>query len=797
MDNNDNKKLEEIAAKINDGELDLSITEQFDSQDADKILQALHKINRVAQSIRQQGEMPHVKPGDKWADLRIKQKIGHGGIGEVYRAFDANLNCEVAVKFLNQKSQLYVSTEQFLQEARLMAKVRHPHVLAIHGATIDKDIAGYWSDYLDGDTLAKCLEQHPLNWQQQLTIAQELAAAVLQIHKNNIVHGDIKPQNVMLQAHRGAILLDFGSSRVQQLDKATEKIQQASPMAMAPEQFAGQDATPSSDIFSLGLLFWNLATGKHPLDGQTLAEIQQQTQQLQQQKHLLGGNKGFKKLTLQMLASKPENRPTIQTVVATLQQIQQKPAKRAKTIAFVSLLALAFGIAGISTYSNHKTKQANQETKAINTVLLDILLKSSPLEKGKDVLLIDVLDDAEHALFANEAISSQQKVFYLTQLVKTYRRQGKDKKSIALANKILALPSLSESIKLDLLMQKSAALNENKNYQQAEELLLQAIQIQPQNKHDVDVLVSALITLIHTYNESYQLEKVPSLLKQAKSIVKNGTGKKAYQANLALIEGNYWEIMDDIPKAFEFYQQAVAGFIQHYGEKNLDVLIAKGAAATVLTYRDESRAKGVQMLEKVVAEMTDFLGKEHSSTLIARLNLADGYAQLKQPQKALDTIVPFMPDVYTAYGKDGGMTLVFQNMLASFYQQAGNNQKAEQIMLEIIAKNNKKHGRKASQTLDAKLSYVFFLQNNKDWAKAQVLLNEITATAQTELGHEARLTLDIQETLLWNMYQQGDKISIISMQELLAKKIKLFGEQDPSVTSVQKHLQQMQQSPQK
>jgi serine/threonine protein kinase len=794
MNSSDEQNILKIAAKISDGSANIDMLQNLSAKDTNQLYKALEKINHVSKIIRKQSQQTQntIKENETWAHLQIHEKIGEGGIGKVYRGHDLALNCDVAVKFLKKTSQLYISSDKFLQEARNMAKVRHPHVLAIHGAIIDKGVAGYWSDYLDGPLLSDALLKQSFTSKQQLIIAQELSSALLQIHKNKLAHGDIKPQNVILQPHRGAILLDFGSSRKQEVNKSSQKLLHASPLAMAPEQFDGKLPNQGSDIFSLGLLFWNIDTTKHPHDGKDIEEIKQQTNSLQNKGKLLKGNKEWKKLILSMVARNPQNRPSIQHVIKKLSDIEQKPTKRAKKVAYGALMALAIGISSISFYSSYKTKQANAQTQVLNKVLMDILLKSSPIDAGKDILLIDVLSDAEKTLFENKFISPTQKVFYLTQLVKTYRRQGKAEKAIKLASKLLAVPNLPDSIKLDLLVQKSAALNENKNYQEAEELLLQAIKIKPLNKHDVDVLVSALITLIHTYNESYQLEKVSALLKQAKNIVKNGTGEKPYSANLALVEGNYWEIMDKIPKAFEFYQQAVYGFIQHYGEKNLDVLIAKGAAATVLTYHDESREKGAIMLQKVVAEMTSFLGAEHSSTLIARINLADSYAQLNNPQKALDTIVPYLPNVYQTYGIHGGMTLTFKNMIAGYYLQAEQAQKAENILNDIISIQDKKHGSESEQALQARLNKVLMLQKIKRYDKAEIILSAINTTAHQVLASEDRLFLDIQEYVLWNLFKQGDSIAVITMQELLKKKEKLFGKEDPSTISTFKHWQQMQ-----
>jgi serine/threonine protein kinase len=684
MNKDEQKRIEQLAAKINDGDDSIVIDDGFESEDSEKLFLALKKINQVSQIIRRQAEFKGIKENQTWAHLKLKEKIGQGGIGEVYRAYDSVLDCDVAVKFLNRKSQLYVSKQQFLQEARNMAKVRHPHVLAIHGATIDDGVAGYWGDYLDGQTLNDYINQGSLSWQQQLKISKELASALMQIHKNTIVHGDIKPQNVMIQPYRGAILLDFGSSQKQQFKNNNKKIIQASPMAMAPEQFVGQHFTKASDVFSMGLLFWNLNTGHHPLSCNSIAEIQNQTNKLSLKSKQLKGNQDWQKLIRSMINPNPDLRPTIQQVVKILNGIEQKPIKRAKNTAIAALLILAIGITSISLYSNHKTKQANQETKALNNVLTDILMKSSPLEKGKDVLLIDILKEAEIALINNKQIFKKQKNNLLLQLIKTYKTHNDFAHAMQLTEQLLSDSTISNSLRLELSLQKAFILTNNKQHKESQKVILEALKLDTKAPRDISLKISAMTILIYAYNESEQLDKALDMITQANKLWQKSEKRSEVFAKLNLVEGFYYELREQPKKAYAYFQTAIENYRKYYKtDKNTDVLNARAAAAMVLTYEQETITQGIKELEIVVKDMEKFLGNANTTTLSTRMNLAINYAETEDYKKAIDTIVPYIADIEKIFGKKGAMTIAFKQEIIAIYLQNNNKTAAQKLKSEI------------------------------------------------------------------------------------------------------------------
>lgn len=790
----EDKDLLDAAEQLNDGTL--KPDQQLSATDEAKqaVMEALLKINHVTRQIRSHGLMNshQMHPGDQWAHLTIIDKIGHGGIGEVYEAYDPILVSQVAVKFLSKKSQLYISQQQFLDEARYMAKVRNPHVLAIHGATVDQGMAGYWSDYLNGDLLSDRLQQNPPNWQQQLRIAQQLCQALKAIHNNQLVHGDIKPLNVMLQPERGAILLDFGSSHNTQEPTTDESMQQASPMAMAPEQFEGQPASSATDVYALGLVFWQLSATCHPLDGMELTAIKKQVGQLHSFRKQIKGPKSWRLLIMAMTEPDPKIRPNILAVEASIQQIITSPATKAKRLATASVLVLALGITLISLFSNYKTTQAQQETEAMNTLLSDILMTSSPLKRGKDVLLVDVLLNAQDELINNQAISQRQRVKSLLQLLQTFRTHGNHKQALDLAGLMLANQDMTQSERLDLLMQNADTLNRTRQFDQSEALYKEALGIDPINKNDADVLVLTHVGLIKNYIETQQLKKIPPLLQSARSMWEHSNQKKSDLGLIDQIEGNFAESMKQFDQAFKFYQQAQQNFSAHYGSQNLNVLIAKGNAATVLTFTEETREQGATMLEELIAEMMAFLGPDHSSTLIARANLASIYGQLKRPQEGLDTIVPHLPSVYKAFGVDGGTTLAFENIVAEVYVVAGEWEQADKLFLKIIDVNTKRHGPSAKATLNARIKRVTYLQQTNQFDQANESLEEMWQLALAAHSDQDRMTLEIEGYLIWNNHLKGQEQALQDMVALRSRMAAILGESDPVTISTSQRIENMQ-----
>ena len=148
----------------------------------------------------------------KWGHLVLVRKIGEGSYGEVYHAHDTWLDHPVALKLLKPEAESRVQPSDLLHEARKLARVRHINVVTVHGADRHNGRVGFWMDLIDGETLAARVAKGRLSPGEAASVGQEVCRALAAVHRANIIHRDVKAQNVM-RAHDGGriILMDFGA----------------------------------------------------------------------------------------------------------------------------------------------------------------------------------------------------------------------------------------------------------------------------------------------------------------------------------------------------------------------------------------------------------------------------------------------------------------------------------------------------------------------------------------------------------------------------------------------------------
>jgi serine/threonine protein kinase/tetratricopeptide (TPR) repeat protein len=202
--------------------------------------------------------------GATWGSLRIVEKVGRGRFGDVYRAWDPTLDREVALKLLRPRSSLLASDDsEIVAEGRMMARMRHPNVATIYGAQTIEGVTGLWMEFVRGRTLEEELvARGAFSADDLVHVAIELCHALQAIHDSGLVHRDIKPQNVMRDDTGRIVLGDFGTGR--ELHSIRSELA-GTPVYIAPEIFNGSVATPRSDIYSLGVLLYHLATGSFPV----------------------------------------------------------------------------------------------------------------------------------------------------------------------------------------------------------------------------------------------------------------------------------------------------------------------------------------------------------------------------------------------------------------------------------------------------------------------------------------------------------------------------------------------------
>ncbi len=230
-----------------------------------------------------------IATGSRLGPYEILGAVGAGGMGEVYRARDTRLERTVAVKVLPETLKDKPELQQRLErEAKTISSLSHPHICALYDIGQQEGVSFLVMEYLEGETLEQRLSRGPLPPEQTLRIAVEIAEALEKAHRQSIVHRDLKPGNVML-TKAGAKLMDFGLAKLTDspppmATALSEMATQAKKLTtegsivgtfqyMAPEQLEGQEADARTDLFALGELIHEMATGKPAFSGKTKASL--------------------------------------------------------------------------------------------------------------------------------------------------------------------------------------------------------------------------------------------------------------------------------------------------------------------------------------------------------------------------------------------------------------------------------------------------------------------------------------------------------------------------------------------
>ncbi len=252
---------------------------------------------------------------------RIDASLGHGGMGVVYRAWDTRLKRDVAVKTLN--AQLRSNDEArrlFLQEARQMAPLSHPHLISIYDVTTLDGFDLMVTELVEGQDLDEILEESgAMSVNGVLTLGYQLTVAVAFLHEQGMIHRDLKPANAILETGGGVKLIDFGLARSMEHLLAKGTAVRGTPAYMAPEQVLGPGLTTATDVYQLGVTFYEMLTRRLPIDfseGNILAQVK--STPIPIDTHRGGLPEELCELIHACLAREPDDRPTADEVATRL-----------------------------------------------------------------------------------------------------------------------------------------------------------------------------------------------------------------------------------------------------------------------------------------------------------------------------------------------------------------------------------------------------------------------------------------------------------------------------------------------
>jgi eukaryotic-like serine/threonine-protein kinase len=234
----------------------------------------------------------HSLTGRTVSHYHILEKIGAGGMGEVYRATDSRLGRSVAVKILPQGIADQMSMSRFEREAQLLAALNHPNIATIHGFEVSEETRALVMELVEGPTLADHIADGPIPLNEALGTARQIAEALEYAHERGIIHRDLKPSNIKLTLDGRVKLLDFGLAKALERETVASDPSSSPTIShlatqvgvilgtaayMSPEQAKGKSVDFRTDIWAFGAVLYEMLTGKRAFRGElatkTLAEV--------------------------------------------------------------------------------------------------------------------------------------------------------------------------------------------------------------------------------------------------------------------------------------------------------------------------------------------------------------------------------------------------------------------------------------------------------------------------------------------------------------------------------------------
>jgi pimeloyl-ACP methyl ester carboxylesterase len=213
-----------------------------------------------------------INAGDLFRHYRVIEKVGEGGMGVVYRAHDTRLGRDVALKFMIHALRFNSEHgDRLRREARALAALNHPNILTIHDIDDADGVPFLVLEWVGGGALSDRSVRPPLSTREFLRIAVPVADALGAAHDQGLAHRDVKPANVLVSADGRIKLADFGLAKFRDVDRDVTRTAGAigTVAYMSPEQATGGDVGPASDVFSFGVLAYELLTGERPFKGES------------------------------------------------------------------------------------------------------------------------------------------------------------------------------------------------------------------------------------------------------------------------------------------------------------------------------------------------------------------------------------------------------------------------------------------------------------------------------------------------------------------------------------------------
>jgi serine/threonine protein kinase len=721
------------------------------------------------------------RSGDQIGPYKLCEQIGEGGFGTVWMAEQAQpVRRQVALKIIKQGMDTKEVIARFEQERQALAMMDHPHIAKVFdaGAT-ELGRPFFVMELVRGVKITDYCDEANLPTPERLALFIQVCNAVQHAHQKGIIHRDLKPSNILVALHDGTPMpkiIDFGVAKATQELRLTEltihtQIQQmiGTPLYMSPEQaeIGGSDIDTRSDIYSLGVLLYELLTGRTPFDPeelmrkgyeemrrvireeepkkpstalQTMAPdlrtrvAQRRQEDAAKMAGLLRGDLDW----IVMKAIEKDRTRRYETANWLSVDIQrfllnetvsarppsatyrfQKFARRNKlALGIATMVAVVLSVAtGISLWQakiaiaakKEATKRA-EESDAIATFLTSIFQSADPLRDGRSITVVEILGRAARELEADVSIDAERKAKMQSYLSNTYRSLGLPNEGIPLQEQ------LRDYLASTLGAEHPETLNALHNLAR-----LYADVGRRDEALIIQERVRALLGKILGPEHSDTLQAIEDL-----SISYFAAGRQ--QEAIAMLE------------------RVLAVQRKLHGALDPNVVMDMNNLASF--YEAAGRpADALEMREKVLELRLKAGSREHPNTLMAIGNLAISYAHAGRREEAIKMTEEMLPLCRKVFGPENVYTLIAMVNLADYYADAGHHDKAIELYERAVEGFRKQNGSEDPNTLTAidALARSYFSVGRHDEAIA--LQEQILQTSKKINGRDHRDTFRIQLNL--------------------------------------------------
>lgn len=744
--------------------------------------------------------------------FRVIDFIGKGGMGEVYIGYDEKLQRKVALKAIRGEKRFHERAKtQLIKEAQLLSKLEHPHICRIYDLIETEDADVLVLELIKGAALQKDRIEN-LSRSEKLKIAIQIGEVLADAHTHGVVHRDLKPENIMIDDRGEVKILDFGLA-FSIIDQATtlmwtdiesgvpetttseptvlasggfktsQGVIMGTPMYMSPEQARGRSLTSASDMYSFGLLLQWLFTEKHPYP-----------ENLSQKQLFVKAYKGdtlppdgieedLKRLIERLKSLDPTSRPRALDTVERLKWILDIPKRRTKKLVVGGVIcALTLGII-VSFFSLLTAKRserleriARNRQEKMSDFLVDMWVSPSPMERGRDVKVIEVLSYWEEKLDTEFNDDPDIKARLLNQLGTTYRRLGEYEKAESVMTKCLdycrdALgPAHNRTI--SVMIDLGILLGYDERFQEAETLFRDALNLGLKNyKEDNELVIGAKEQLAESLIRKAEYSEAKTLLQEAISVIREDEKLQYKFAPKVLLNlGNILVYEEDFPGAEKIFLELLRDYEKKGDTKNPNYIAAMGSVARVFMEQRKNE-EGLHYMREGLKLSIAVNGERHRTTLVLLINLGIALSELGKYEESLIYAERGYKVFEEIFGERAPDTVFVSVNYANLLCELGRFDEAESILDKAVSLNREILGAEHPNTLQSQLSLsVLYFESDRN-SEAEELARKTLETSVRILGDEREFILECKDILGRILNKKGDHVQAERMhREVLETK---------------------------